>query len=140
VLANGFGLSEPVLVDERFESGLPLLDAVLPSTSLGGRPRVGLYFEVYGASPNEPLLVSVSAERTNRSLLRRLTGALRLTTEASLNVAWQEAAETPLPNLMTRYLAVDVSGLDAGDYRLTLVVQRADGTLATSSREISTVR
>jgi hypothetical protein len=140
VLADGFGVSEPVLVDERLEGGLPLPDALLPSTQLGSRTRVGVYFEVYGVSRDEPLRVGVSAERTNRSLLRRLTGALRLTTDATLDVNWQEAADTPAANLMTRYLAVDLGGLDDGDYRLTLRVERASGVAATSARVISLER
>jgi hypothetical protein len=135
-LVDGFGMSDPLLMDERFETGLALSDAVLPSTQLSGRSRVGVYFEVYGTERDEPLRVSVSAERTNRSLFRRLTGALRLTTDASVDVNWVEAAERGSGGWMPRYLTVDLSSLDEGDYRLTVQVQRASGVTATSARVI----
>lgn len=137
-LQGGFGISDPVLVDERSESGeLPLADAILPSTSLSGGGRVGVYFEVYGVERDEPLEISVSAERTDRSLLSRITGALRLTSNVTLEVNWLESAETSIPDLMSRYLGVDLSGLDAGKYQIAITVESGGGATATSSRVVT---
>jgi hypothetical protein len=135
-LVNGFGISDPVLVDERVETGLPLPEGMLPSTDLSGRARVGVYFEVYGTNGEEPLRVSIAAERTNRSFLRRLTGALGLTSNGVVSVNWSETADASARNRSQRYVSLDLAGLEAGQHRLTLTVQRADGTTATSSRPI----
>jgi hypothetical protein len=86
---------------------------------------------------DEPLEISVSAERTDRSLLSRITGALRLTSNNALDVNWLEAAETAAPDMMPRYLSVDFAGLGAGVYRLHVRVERADGTIAMSGRFIT---
>jgi hypothetical protein len=136
-LAGGFGVSDPVLVDERFDAGtLALRDAILPTTDLTGRGRAGVYFEVYGVAPEEPLRVSVSAERTDRSLLQRALGALRLSSTVTLAVNWLEPAETPTPGTMPRYLGLDVSGLSSGEYRLRVAVEREGGATAVGERMV----
>jgi hypothetical protein len=133
-LEAGFGVSDPVLVDERLETAqVSLADAMLPSAAVSGR-RVGIYFEVYGVQLEEPLQISVSAERTDRSLFGRIASALRLSSNASTSVRWLEV--TPSQGTMTKHIALDLGPLDAGSYRIVIDVERETGARASSSREL----
>jgi hypothetical protein len=132
---NGFGVSVPVLVDERFDQGgIALLDALL-ATSTSSGSRVGVYFEVYGVASGEPLNISVSVVSGDASLARRLTRLLGLTSEVALDVGWSEPAVVT-EGRMQRSLALDLADLEDGEYELEVRVQRADGTAATGSRII----
>jgi hypothetical protein len=136
--ANGFGMSDPVLVEERFESGdVSLNQAMLPSTRLSAGGRVGLYFEVYGVEASESLRIAVAAERTDASFFSRIKSALRLTSAVALELDWSEAADTPMTRLMQRYLTLDLAGLDPGEYRLKVAVERSGGAVASSTRMIT---
>jgi hypothetical protein len=97
---------------------------------------MGIYFEIYGADADEPLRISVSALPMHRSLLGRITDALGFTSQVSTRATWEEAPGTPGAGFTPRYLGVDLGTLDSGEHSLTLRVERADGTVATSSRRI----
>jgi hypothetical protein len=134
-LMDGFGLSTPALVDERFEErGMSLVEALLPSTSLSS-PRVGVYFEIYGVTDGEPLQVSVLAVSAETSMVRRFTNLLRLTSDVALNVGWSEPA-TKFDGRMERFVALDLRALQDGEYNLAVTVQRVDGASATSARSL----
>jgi hypothetical protein len=139
-LRDGFGLSAPVLVDERFErDSLPLAEAMLPTTTITGRGGVGVYFEVYGAEAGEPLRFAVSTARVDApSLFGRVARALRLSSGPSspVTVDWSEPAERTAPERMARNIGVEFGGLENGAYELTVTVLRADGTEARSWRPI----
>jgi hypothetical protein len=136
-LVDGFGLSDLVLVDDRFErQQLPVLDAMLGTSDLSGRSSVGMYFEVYGVGPDEALQVALSAERTERSLLNRVTDALRLRTGGSLAVVWEENAQLSAPGRAERHVTVNLSGLESGTYELFVTVLRGNGTTATAARVV----
>jgi hypothetical protein len=136
-LVDGFGLSDLVLVDDRYErQRLPLLDAMLGTSDLSGRSSVGVYFEVYGVGPDEALEIVLSAEPAERSLLARVTDAVRLRGGGSLAVRFQENALLTAPDRTERHVTVSLSSLESGTYELFVTVRRANGTTATAARVV----
>jgi hypothetical protein len=128
------------LVEASFEEGgRSLLDAMIPTTTLSGREPVGIYFEVYGVAEDEPLELVFSARPVPGppSLLGRVARALGLSSEPPpVRVEWLEEVRTPTPNLMPRYVAVDLSGFQEGEHRLVVEVTRHGGASASASRTI----
>jgi len=136
---GGFGLSTPVLLDERIaqQEGVPLLDAMLPSTTLAGRRRIGMHVEVYGVAANERLRFRLIADavRLDRSLLGTVATALRLRSRSSsLEVRWEEPAELQESGVAPRYLTVELGDLEDGDYELVVQVERENGAVASAAR------
>ena len=138
VLENGFGVSDVVLFDDRYDLGdVTLVDAMLPSASLTGRLSVGVYFEVYGVREDEPLRITIAGERIGGSFFRRITRAvLRRKPERPLRLKWTEGARGSVAGAMQRSLTIDLSDLPNGDYRLALTIERGEGEAVTSSRVI----
>jgi hypothetical protein len=134
-LISGFGISDPVLVDPRYETTeLPLVGALLPSTDLSGRGGVGVYFETYGLHQHENVKIAVSAERTDRSFIGRLLGSLGFSSTAPVSLSWTEAAQSD--GMMPRHITLDLSGLAPGSYRIGITVERANGDSASSTRHV----
>jgi hypothetical protein len=135
LIQNGFGMSDIVLVRDDFEtSRATLLDAMLPFTTLSKIQPIGIYFEVYGVSAGERLQFAVAIAPSNLSLAQRLAGALRMRSEDGLDVSWLEAAETPTPGTMTRFVKLELANLAEGPHEILVTVTRADGTVASASR------
>src|SRR5690606_16238873 len=138
VLENGFGVSDVVLFDDRYDlDDVALLDAMLPSASLTGRVSVGVYFEVYGAREDEPLRITIAGERIKESFFRRITRAvLRRRPKRPLRLKWTEGARKTVDGAMQRSLTIDLSDLPDGEYRLALTIERGGGEAVTSSRVV----
>jgi hypothetical protein len=135
-LVDGFGLSDLALVDARFEEdGLALEDALFPATTAPRGEPVAVYFEVYGASPDETLDVTLQAEKLNPSFFQRITRSLGLSSKTPFRLAWSEPMEVE-DGIAKRFIVIDGGALSGGEHELTVTVRRADGTMATVSRLI----
>src|SRR5690606_25438024 len=95
------------LLEDRLSEDLTLVERILPSADLSGRRAVGVYFEVYGASEDELLQVTLSAEPVEgqRGLLSRLGRLLGRGggPDEARDVNWSESVETPEEGRMSRY-------------------------------------
>jgi hypothetical protein len=139
-LTDGFGISEPIFVDERYErDGVPLADAMLPSTVIVSG-LAGVYFEVYGVPAGEPLRIAVSLDRPSQSILSKITNALRITSNSPGGATWEEPAEATEPGRMARHIAIDLADASNGTHHVTVTVQRANGTTSSSSRAFTLER
>jgi len=124
-------LSDLLLLAGR-EGEPPTLEEALPRVLARARlaPGVSLAiaWELYGLGfRREGLLYSVSVERTDRNVFRRIGEFFGLSDRPQpLALSWQEPARDA-PGSQFRYLDLDLPPLDAGDYRITL-------TLRTSGR------
>jgi hypothetical protein len=133
-LDDGFGLSDLALVDARFEEdGLALEDALFPAATAPRGEPVAVYFEVYGASPDETLDVTLQAEKLNPSFFQRITRSLGLSSKTPFRLAWSEPMEVE-DGIAKRFIVIDAGTLSGGEHELTVTVRRADGTAATVSR------
>ena len=111
----------------------------LPSTTLSRATPIGIYFEVYGVRQNEQLRFAVATASTNLSMAERLAGALRMRSQDGLDVSWLEAAETPTPGTMSRFVRLDLANLEEGSYEVLVTVTRADDSVASASRLVRVV-
>ncbi|MEX2374260.1 MAG: hypothetical protein WD942_01575 [Dehalococcoidia bacterium] len=138
-LDNGFGISDPVFVNEEPDSAdESVLASMLPTTDMSGRTSVGVYFEVYGVADGEALELSVEIDQTNRSFLGRLGGFFGIGSSQSYAVDWTESADASSTLVSPRYLEIRLDGLDEGQYEVRVSVTRGSGgTVATSARTIS---
>jgi hypothetical protein len=133
-LLDGFGLSDLALLVPRFEEeGLALEDALFPAATAPRDEPVGVYFEVYGASPDETLDVTLEAEKLNPSFFQRITRSLGLSSKTPFRLAWQEPVEVE-DGIAKRFIVIDGGALSGGEHELTVTVRRADGAIATVSR------
>lgn len=141
---SGFGISAPVLVDERFErGGVQLRSALLPTTELTGYTSVGVYFEMYGLEAGETVQVRLTGIplRLERSFFGRIADALGVSSHTPpLRIEWSEPVDGAVPGRTERLLNVDLRGLRRGEYELSLEVERASGAVAISSRRVSVAR
>ena len=135
----GFSVSDILLFDP--PDTLPTeLAAVLPyvrgSTVVRGSARVGLFWEVAGLDSAEATTTVVTVLPVGTGWLRRAAQSLHIAgRRASVRLEWQE-----LPQLRGavagRPLAVDLSGLSPGRYRIEIAVHGASGRRAVATREI----
>jgi len=134
-LDAGFGLSDIALVPPSFAgSGTDVLAAMLPSARLARSGSTGIYAELYGVDDGETVEVRLSAERVNRSFLRRLAGGLGLASDVVAEVEFRETIEAGGGAPPSLSFALDLSTLDPGDNLLTLTVEREDGSEASAKR------
>lgn len=92
-------------------------------------------WEVYGLGfRSESLLFEVSINQTNRSVFRKITEFLRLTSRAQpILISWKEPG--PLtPGPVFRYLNLDLPALDTGSYVVRLVLRTSGRGEAISTR------
>jgi hypothetical protein len=135
-LVNGFGVSDLALVDASFEDdSLGLEDALLPAAIAARGEPIGVYFEVYGPSPDETLDVTLAAEKPNPSFFQRITRALRLSSATAFRLAWREPVELE-DGIAKRFIVIDAGALSSGEHELSLRVRRADGTVIEVSRSL----
>lgn len=138
-----FALSDLLLFDPPDSLPGDLRDAVprMRNTITVSRgARLGLYWEVYGIAPVDPVAISVRVQPRDRGLLKRVAETVGLATAAPpLELRWQERLRVQ-DGRAPRALEVDVSSLPPGRYRIEVAVTPAGGEPATSSREIRVVR
>jgi len=136
---DGLSLSDILLFNP--PDSLPTeLAAVLPyvrgSTVVRGSARVGLFWEIAGLDSAEATTTVVTVLPVGSGWLRRAAESLHIAGHrASVRLEWQE-----LPQLRgavaSRPLAVDLSGLSPGRYRIEIAVHGASGRRAVAMRDI----
>lgn len=100
--------------------------------------RFGLYWELYGLAPGEPIESTVHVSPLGTGLFRRLGAVLGLGKRVrSAGLAWHEMA-LPIDGVVHRAVVVDVTGLAPGRYRIA-VTATARGQDVTESRELEIV-
>jgi hypothetical protein len=133
-------LSDPLVFDpvDPVDSLPQQLALVLPFVHGPARVphggRVGLYWEVYGLAPDEPIETSVAVTPLKAGLLRRIGGWIGLGKRRQTSLAWREVAQ-PERGVAGRAVALDVASLDPGRYRVVVTV-RARGHDVTTGREL----
>ncbi len=150
-----YGLAAPGAPGQRVSaSDLLLFDPPdsLPANLSGALPyvrgstrartdrKLGLFWELYGLDPaGEVVTTSLTVAREGTGWLRRAVESLGLASpRVSLRLEWQEQPEHQGP-LAPRALAVDLSSLSAGRYRIALAVAAAGQEPVTAAREIRVV-
>jgi hypothetical protein len=120
-------LSDVLLLDTA--DSLPAtLDAAIPRARGSERvrrdERLGVYWELYGTrGDGAPVTYSLTVERESDSWLRRAAETIRLSDKpAPITMRWTDAVAGTAP-LSPRALAVDLSPLRRGRYRLTLTAE-----------------
>ncbi|MGH7719986.1 MAG: hypothetical protein ACREON_14240, partial [Gemmatimonadaceae bacterium] len=136
-------LSDLLVFDASGELPNTLEDAVpraLAALRVARGGSLGLYWEVYGRkADDEGLSATLEVDPIDRPALRRAVEALRLAARPTrVRMRWQDAPSSPA-HASARTVAVNLSTLRPGRYRLRLTV-RADGTQpVVSEREIEIV-
>ena len=140
--APGAGLSvSDILLFDPPDSLPTQLAAALPyvrgSTVMHPRARVGLFWEVSGLDSAEAVSTVVTVLPVGTGWLRNAVESLRLAgRRASVRLEWREIPEQR-GSVAGRALAVDLSGLSPGPYRIEIVVQGPGGERASATREIT---
>jgi hypothetical protein len=126
--------SPPAIAPTSLDDALP---HVLRESRIHDDRRVGVLWETYGLSPNgETLDVSLVVERIRAGWTTRAAERLRLATRARpVRVRWEESPDRKL-GAAFRALAVDLSHLASGHYRVRLEVAAPDGARAAAEREL----
>ncbi len=121
---------------------LPMtLAAVLPhlhgTDSARRDRRLGLFWEMYGLDPaGEVVTTSIAVVPARRGWLGRAAESLGFTgPRTPVRLAWQEVPESH-DAVAGRALALDVSGLSPGRYRIELAIESAGQKPVTATREI----
>src|SRR5207245_9146746 len=117
------------------------LAAALPyvrgSTVMHPRARVGLFWEVSGLESGEGVSTVVTVLPVGTGWLRNAVESLRLAgRRASVRLEWREIPEQR-GSVAGRALAVDLSGLSPGPYRIAIVVPGTGGKGANAACEIT---
>jgi hypothetical protein len=96
---------------------------------------VGVYWEMYGVSPTgETLAYTLTVTREGTSWYRRAAERLRVVERrAPVRMQWDEPSARPGAT-RTRALAVDLSTLPEGRYRIELTLEAGGAEAATASR------
>jgi hypothetical protein len=117
------------------------LPLVYGSARLPPQDRLGLFWEVYGLDPaGETVAMSLHLTAERRSWLARVAAAVGLgPRRRAVELRWDE---TPRPQrgVSPRALALDVSGIGPGRYRLELSVTASGAAPVTAIREIELAR
>ena len=123
----------------------PTLAAALPHALGSGVVRLdrklGLYWELYEPDPPGQLVTtSVAVVPVKDGWLHRLAAAVGVAGKRkAVRLEWQEVPEGR-GAIYGRALAIDLSGLAPGRYRLELTVRTPAGESETAGREIRVVR
>jgi len=137
-------LSDPLMFDpvDPVDSLPQQLALVLPlvhgPARVASGARFGLYWEAYGLAANEPIETSVAVAPLKTGLVRRIGGWVGRGKRRQTSLAWREVAQ-PERGVFGRAVAVDVTSLDPGRYRVAVTV-RAQGHDVTTARELEIVR
>jgi hypothetical protein len=136
----GVSLSDILLFDP--PDSLPTqLAAALPyvraSTVVSPHSRLGLFWEIAGLDSGQAVTTVVTVLPVGTGWLRKAVESLRLAgRRASVRLEWQEIPEHH-GSVAARALAVDLSGLAPGQYRIEIVVQGPGGRRGSTTREIT---
>lgn len=130
---TGFGLSDPVLVSGWYPGSL-VEDVIRPSSVVRG--PVGVYFEAYGLEQGEPVELRIVVQRTDRTLLRRLVGALGFGAGGSSSEVSWSASASPEDGVAKWAVDIDFGRFERGSYQVVVQVVAADRPAASSSRAI----
>ena len=121
-----------------------VLSHVLGTTRVRADRKLGLFWELYGVtSPAGPVSASLAVTPLGVGWLRRTVEALGLASHtATMRLHWDEGSATRAGDVAvaSRALAVDLSALSPGRYRIELTVKAPGQEPATASREIEVVR
>ena len=117
------------------------LPHALSSEEVRSDRKLGLYWELYGLDPPGQLVTtSVAVVPVKEGWLHRLAAGVGVAAKRKpVRLEWQEVPEGQ-GGLSGRALAIDLSGLASGRYRIELTVRTAAGESATAAREIRVVR
>jgi hypothetical protein len=112
------------------------LAVAIPGDTVTRSSAVGIYWETYGVSDaGEALDVSVTVERVDRSWLRGAKQRIGLAERDSpLKLRWNDARPPQGGGPAARAISLDLANLEAGRYRVTVALGRADGSTVSSSR------
>src|SRR2546426_760883 len=121
-----------------------VLSHVLGTTRVRADRKLGLFWELYGVtSPAGPVSASLAVTPLGIGWLRRTVETLGLASHtATMRLHWEEGSATRAGDVAvaSRALAVDLSALSPGRYRIELTVKAPGQEPATASREIEVVR
>jgi len=137
-------VSDLLLLDATDALALDLasvLPHALPSEQVPVGGHLRLFWEVSGLAPaGEPVTTSLSVRAQSRAWLGRAAESVGLVTRRrAVELQWDEVLQ-PEGGVAPRVLDVDLSGLPAGRYRVTVAVSIGGGVPVTASREIELVR
>ena len=136
---GGLSVSDILLFDP--PDSLPTdLAAVLPyvrgSAVARADSRLGMFWELRGLQPAEPVTTAVTVTPTSAGWLRRATASLGLARRrAPVRLEWQEVPQLR-GALAGRALALELAGLSPGRYRIEVVVRATGDRRASATREI----
>jgi hypothetical protein len=135
---SGLAVSDVVLF--AWEDDLePVLDSIRTrirgSDVLDRSEPTGIFWEVYGGSAGDPLEISVTVQRDDRSFFRRAGEALRvLSPHQPIPVRW-EGIRTG-DEIQGIHLAVDLGNVAPGSYTLEVGTGQGEGRPAVARRGI----
>lgn len=113
-------------------------DSALASDVVPGSRRVGVFWEAYGLPPrSKPVHFTLTVEEIEIGFLRRAAERLRFADPTSaLRLQWDEVPQ--LRNgVAARGVAVDLSRLHAGRYRMQLSIVNGDSIPVVASRDVT---
>ena len=137
-------LSDLLLFAPRDSTPRRLADAVPLALATdrvsAGRP-LGLFWETYGVRPEgEVFDISLTIERVGEGWMRRAAQRLKLATRTTpLRMQWQEVPDRA-DNAAARAVAMDVSHLASGRYRIRLTVAPRGEPAVITTREVTLER
>jgi len=101
------------------------------------RSRLGLFWEIAGLDSGEVVTTEVTVLPVRTGWLRKAAQSLGLAgRRASVRLEWREVPERH-GSMAGRALALDLSGLPPGPYRIELVVRGPRGQRASVARDIT---
>lgn len=153
LVANGCAISAPMLLDAAALQRRGMGDVevgLLSSTRLVRPTRIGVAWESYGFRERDSVTIALRVSgAATQTRLERTGRLLRVGADprVGLTMQWTEpnpthavtAIEAQVPTLL-RTLALDVSALRAGAYRLELSMERAGCPPVTSQRTFTVAR
>ncbi len=109
----------------------------LASSQIEAGGQLGVYWEIAGAVPGEPLDLTVSLEREGKSWVRKAFEWIGLASDRSLRTRLRWDEEPRDQAIIGRALVLDLPDLESGRYRLTVEVTDAAGRSATTARALN---
>jgi len=119
-----FALSDLLLIDPESDPGdaEELLEALQPSTVVGGDAAVGVAFEIYGLRPRgEVVHYRAWVEPQSEGLLTRFGRWLGIGRREKASVSWRESVPRGTGTLL-RSLSIRLPGLGQGAYQIVIEV------------------